>query len=243
MKLGFERRIVLSLIAGGALCATFAQAALAQDTNSYLYLAHAAPGRNISSTTNPALPIDISANGTCIAEGLGFGEIRGPFTMAAGTIAFRISKANSEAPCSEPAVFTGNTPLAAGTTHVGAIYLSGTNIFAQVFAADLSPLAVGQARALVLNASPQSLSATITNTPTTDGSGGQNVIPARTIRSMSPPLGFRYTSIYLTGTNTLEAGPHSIEIQSRNLYLYVLAGVASNGSVQLLGPKVIGDVF
>ena len=50
MKLNVGRTLVLTLALGSAMLAGSAQA---QDTNSYLYLAHAASGRNISSGTNP----------------------------------------------------------------------------------------------------------------------------------------------------------------------------------------------
>ena len=173
MKFRMDRAIT-HLVVASAMFAGLTYPALAQDSNTYLYLAHAASGRNVSSTANPEFPIDIKANGTCIAEGLSFGEIRGPFTIPAATVAFQISKANADAPCSEPAVFTANTPMAATVTYVGVISLDSSNeIFGQLYPANLSPIAVGQTRALVINATQQSLSATVTPNPRTDGSGGQ----------------------------------------------------------------------
>jgi len=243
MKFRLDRAIAL-LVVAGAMFAGLAHSALAQDSNSYLYIAHAASGRNVSPTANPEYPIDVSANGTCIAAGLSFGEIRGPFTIPAATVAFSISKANSEAPCSEPAVFNSNTPMAAAVTYVGVINLtSSNNIFGQLYPADLSPMAVGETRALVINATEQSLSATVTTNPTTDGSGGQFNVQPGVLGEATPPHGMNFTSVYLGGTNTLEAGPVSIETLSRNVYIYIFAGSATNGSVQLLGPKVIRGVF
>lgn len=218
--------------------------ALAQDTNAYLYLVHAASGRDLSASTNPEFPIDISANGTCIAKGLSFGDVRGPFAAPAGAVAFNISKANSVNPCSEPAIFIAETPLAASATYVGVVSLDASNnVSGQIFEADLSPLAIGQTRALVINATQDSLSATVTPDPRTDGSGGQFNVAPGTLGEAVPPGGVQYTSIYSGGTNTLEAGPIMIETLARNVYIYVFAGSSSNGSVQLIGPKVIRGVF
>ena len=241
MKLNVGRTLVLTLALGSAMLAGSAQA---QDSNSYLYLAHAASGRNISSGTNPEVPIDVSVNGTCIAEGLSFGEIRGPFAIHAATEAFRVSKANAELPCSEPAIFTANSAMAATVTYVGVVSLDNSNnITGQLYPANLTPLAVGQTRALVVNATHQNLSSTITYEPRTDGSGGQFPIPAGSIKAGAAPPGVTFVSIYSTGTNTLQAGPISIQTLKRNVYIYVLAGSATNGTVQLLGPKVVWGVY
>ena len=218
--------------------------ALAQDTNAYFYIVHAASGRDVSSNTNPEFPIDISANGACIVKGLSFGDLRGPFTAPAGAVAFQISKADSENPCSEPAVFTASSPMAAAGTYVGVVFLDDSNnVFGELFQADLSPLAIGQTKALVINATHDSLSATVTPDPRTDGSGGQFNVAPLTLEVAQPPTGVQYTSVYSGGTNTLEAGPIMIETLPRNVYVYVFAGSASNGSVQLIGPKVIRGVF
>lgn len=240
-------RIRLQQIITVVFCAVVGastHSALAQDTNAYLYLVHAASGRNVSSNTNPEFPIDISANGACIAKGLSFGDIRGPFTAPAGQVAFQISKANSENPCSEPAVFSAGAPMAAAGTYVGVVFLDASNnVFGQLFQADLSPLAMGQTRALVINATQDSLSATVTPDPRTDGSGGQFNVAAGTLEEAQTPGGVQYTSVYSGGTNTLEFGPMMIETLPRNVYIYVFAGSASNGSVQLIGPKAIRGVF
>lgn len=232
------------LVVFWAVVGASAPTALAQDTNAYLYLVHTISGRDVSSNTNPEFPIDISANGTCIAMGLSFGDIRGPFTAPAGTVAFQISMANSENPCSEPAVFTASSPMAAAGTYVGVVSLDASNnVRGQLFQADLSPLAVEQTRALVINATQNSLSATVTPDPRTDGSGGQFNVAPGTLGEAQPRAGVQYTSVYSGGTNTLEYGPMMIETLPRNVYIYVFAGSASNGSVQLIGPKVIRGVF
>jgi hypothetical protein len=244
MKSRLERSIALFLVMCSAMALGSAQAALAQDSNTYFYLAHAAPGRDISSTTNPDLPIDVSVEGTCMAQGLRFGEIRGPFTLPAATVAFRISKASSVNPCSEPSLFTANAPMAAGTVYVGAISLNASkNVVGQLYPANLSPIPDNHARILVVNTTPQNLSAAITRDPRTDGTGGQVSFAPNTIKLADPPLGFQYTTTYFTGTKTVVAGPMAIDIEKRNAYIFVFAGSGANGTVQLLGPTAIRDVF
>lgn len=234
-------RAVLAIALGSGLIAA---ASHAQDTNAYLYLVHAASGRNLSPASNPEFPVDISINGTCVVKGVSFGEIRGPYTAPAGTFSFNVSTANSIAPCSNPSIFAAPSVMSAANTYLGVIKLDASNaLTGQIYPVDLSSLAPGGSRALVVNATTQNLSATVTSAPTTDGSGGQFSVPAGTLQEATPPLGVYYTSIYIDQTNTLEAGPVQIETLTRNVYIYVLAGSAANETVQLIGPKVIHGVF
>ena len=57
MKTSTQYRGILLIVLGSAI---ISGSAMAQDQNAYLYIAHAASGRVISSTTNPALPVDMS---------------------------------------------------------------------------------------------------------------------------------------------------------------------------------------
>jgi len=225
----------------GLVAAVLTGTAPAQDTAN-LYIAHAASGRELSPSTDPALPIDISVDGVCVVKGESFGDILGPFSFPVETVSFRISLANSLDPCTNPAVFTASTSLGAGTT-LGVVSLEGSNVFGRVYPVNLSSIPIGATRAFVTNATSQNLSATVTYKPTTDGSGGQFLVPAGTMRMAVPPAGQTFTSIYQGGTNTLEAGPYAIETEPRNAYLYVLAGSVTNHSVQLIGPKVILNVL
>jgi hypothetical protein len=232
---------VLAIALGSGLVAATSHA---QDTNAYLYLVHAAPGRNFSQTANPELPVDISINGMCVVKGITFGEIRGPYSAPAGNFNFIVSKANSFTPCSNPAIFAAPSGLSAGNTYLGAIMVSGPEaLTGNVYPLDVSSIAPGVARALVLNATTQNLAATVTPMPTTDGSGGQFSVPAGTLRETGPPLGVYFTSVYIDQTDMLQAGPIQIETLARNAYIYVFAGSAANGTVQLIGPKVIHGVF
>lgn len=218
----------------------FTGAAQSQDNNTYLYIAHAVSGRNISSATNPAFPIDVLVDGqVCIAKDEAFGEIRGPFTSAAGTYSFAVSMANTAAPCSNPAIYSVTADLSAGQTYYGILTLDGNNqVAAQLYQADFSSIPMGQSRVVVANSTNQNLTASLS------GNGSDSVdIGANSLQEANIPSGMYTGNVYLQGTSTAEAGPESINLMSRDLYFYVLGGSANNSSVQILGPKVIKDVF
>ena len=218
----------------------FLGSAGAQDTNTYLYVAQAASGRNISPTANPAYPIDVSANGVCIVKGEAFGQIVGPFTGPATSYTFNVSVANTQTPCSNPPIFTASDiSLAPGTTYFGVVTLdAGNNVTGQIYAADFSSIPAGQSRFVIANATGQNLTATLKQQEDLSVDIG-----AYSLQEAEVPSGHYSGSIFLQGTDTLEAGPQSVNAMSRDLYFYVLGGSASNNSVQIIGPKVIKDVF
>lgn len=236
-------RMILSRISALAILscsAMFLGSAEAQDTNTYLYIVDAASGRNISPTANPAYPVDISANGVCIVKGEAFGGIVGPFTGPPTAYTFDVSVANTQTPCSNPPVFTvANISLAAGVTYFGIVTLDASNnVTGQIYPADFSSIPAGQSRVVIANSTGQNLTAVLKGHPELNVEIAAGSIEEATVMSG------RYSgSIYLQGTDTLEAGPASIDAMSRDLYFYVLAGDASNNSVQIIGPKVIKDVF
>jgi uncharacterized protein DUF4397 len=235
------------LIPGGLLLGTMLATPIHAQT--YLYIAHAASGRNISATANPAYPIDISIDGNCVVKGLTFGEITGPLSGAAGSYHFVISPANTGSPCASPAVYSvESAPLADGTTYFGIVTLDSSNaLIGQIYGADFSSIPIGQSRVMVANATDQNLSASLKDHPGQDHhrcKPNANVdVAADSIAEADAPSGSYEGSIYLSGTDTWEAGPVSTNLQSRDLYFYVLAGSTSNNSVQIIGPKVIKDVF
>jgi len=237
MRMTFARMFPLVVLTCSVF---FLGSAGAQDTNTYLYIAQAASGRNISPTGNPAYPIDVSANGVCIVKGEAFGQIVGPFTGPATSYTFNVSVANTQTPCSNAPVFTAShISLAAGTTYFGIVALdAGNNVTGQIYAADFSSIPAGQSRIVIANAAEQNLTATLSHHQSLSVD-----IAAGSIQEATIPSGRYSGSVFLQGTETLEAGPESIDAMSRDLYFYVLGGSASNSSVQIIGPKVIKDVF
>jgi hypothetical protein len=223
-------------------CAGLSHPVNAADSNAYLYIAHAASGRNISSTTNPAYPVDVSVAGICVAKGASFGDIQGPFTGTAGTYVVKVSVANVASPCGNPAVFTGTAALQAGKAYLTVLTLDASNhVLGQLFAVNVSAVPSGKGRTAVFNATLSELGAVLKDE---NGStvGSANVAPGAVLVSDNV-AGMYAATIYVTGARTAATGPVPVTLSSKNLYLYVLAGAASNDSIQLIGPKVIGDVF
>lgn len=236
MKLRFGRTLVLF---AGLSVAMFASSVQGQvDTNSYFFIAHAAPGRMHVSGGNPAFPIDIKLNGTCIVKGESFGDILGPFTAAAGTFSFEISVANSLDPCSNPTIFSARNPSSAAVTYLGVLTLNSSNqLEGQVFSLDLAPVPADRSRLLVANATQEDLTAVLTQGTTTQ----MATIAKGSLANFDPGAGLGTATI--TSGSTTETGPVNVSLQPRNANIVVLAGSTSNHSIQLLGPKVIPGVF
>lgn len=242
MKLQLGRTVAF-IVALSSASAIFAGTAQAQNPNTYLYIAHAASGRNMSSSTNPEFPVDISVDNICIAKGETFGEIRGPFSGVAGSFSFKITTANTGAPCTGTAIFTASVSFTEGNTYLGIITLNGSNgVVGQVYPVDLSAVPAGQGRIMVANATLQNLSAKLAFSPSGTAAGSLNV-PASMVLGALPPAGMFTATVTPEGTSTVATGPVGVQIESRNVYLYVLGGSTSNNSVQVIGPKVIRDVF
>jgi hypothetical protein len=233
MKVHVERLIPVFVLA----CAAVTYAAPAADTNAYFYMAHAAPGRSISSTTNPELPVDVSIGGHCIAQGLSYGEIRGPVTLPAGSYAIKASYADAINPCGGTAGFSGTISLGAGTTSMG--ILTGQSS-GEIVSVNLSAVPVGVARLIVANTTPDNLTGKLTFSNSVTYSAS---FAAGTVASLDSPAGVVTATVYPEGSSTAATGPIQLDLVSRNVYLAVLTGSTANGSVQVVGPQVIRNVF
>lgn len=197
----------------------------------------------MSSTTNPEFPVDISIAGICIIQGESFGEIRGPFSGPAGTYAFNVSMANAANPCGNTPIFTANAPLSAATSYMGVLSEDASgHVTGQIFAIDLSTVPAGSSRIVVVNATPDNLTATLTGSGASGGTASAT-IAAGSVQSSFVPSGQYTGTVSLDGSSTAAVGPVTAELASRNVYLYLLAGSVANDSIQLVGPKVIRDVL
>lgn len=236
MKTSTQYRGILLIALGSAI---ISGSAMAQDQNAYLYIAHAASGRVISSTTNPALPVDVSVNGICIAKGVPYGDIQGPFSGPAGTYTFLFKRANAAAACTGTAVFSASVALSPGKSYFGVLSVGATNqVTGMIFPVDLSAISSGAGRYEIVNATQQTLGATVSKT----GFNGSVFVQPGTLQAGLLQPGIYSTSVINTAYAVV-SGPMSAEIAQRNAYLYVIAGSAAKGSVQLIGPKVIAGVF
>jgi len=224
--------------------ALFSVSAQAQDSNSYLYIAHAAPGRAVAtptlpiSTANPALPVDVSVDGNCIAHGLSYGEIGGPYSGPAGTYSFQFTMANSALPCTGQSLFGATVSLSPGTAYFGVLYVDASSaINGLLFQTDLSPIGSGFARVEVVNTTEETLNASVTN-----GSGTGTISIAPLSLQEGTVLVGSYQASITSGATTF-VGPTSIEVTSRDTSLWVISGSAAKQTVLLIGPKTIHGVF
>jgi hypothetical protein len=210
----------------------------AQSNDAYLYIAHSVPGRNVSSTTNPEFPVDVTADGTCIVKGESFGEILGPFSLAAGSVKFDISRANTVSPCSNSPIYSASASLSPNANYFGVLSLNSSNaVTAQLFGPNFSGIVPGWSRVMIANVTGQNLTATLTS--------NQSLylnIPANSAVTQNVISGQYAGTVTLEGTTTMEAGPDSATLMSRNFYFWVLTGSATNNSVQIVGPKIVRDI-
>jgi hypothetical protein len=231
--------VALFAVLGIASIATHATA-----QNTYLYIAHAAPGRNVSATPapNPEYPVDFSVNGICLAQGISFGEIRGPLSGPAGTYTVQFTAANSASPCQGNSVLIASVTFVPGATYFGVLTVNASNhVIGQIYLANLTPVAAGTGRFEVINATVDTLNTLLYNR-NDGGLAGSLTVPASTIVD-----GFAFSGLYTTNItdagNKVLVGPVDVEVEPRNSYLYVLAGSTTNQSVQLIGPMVIRGLF
>ena len=237
MKLRFGRTLILLVGLSAAMFAFSAQGQIVVDPNAYLYIAHAASGRQFASGGNPALPLDIKVNGVCISKGQSFGDIRGPYAAPGASWTFDVSLADSLNPCGNPTLASVTKTFSAGTTYVGVLTLNGSNQLEGLFyTADLSSVQTGRSRLLVANATQSSLTAVLKQGTTTLSS----TVAAGALGSFLPPTGMWMASVE-SGTTTV-AGPIDVTLLPKNVNIFVFAGSTSS-TVQLLGPKVIYSVF
>jgi hypothetical protein len=227
------------------LCmALFAGAANAQSNDTFLYFVHGASGRSVSSSANPAYPVDVLVNGQfCIVQGAAFGDIKGPFTAAAGNFSFKVSVASTSSPCGNPAIYEVSTALTAGQTYFGVFNVTPNGKFyTSLVTADYSTIAAGQSRVVIANYTDKTLSASLT-AESNNETNSLNYIAPGTFQTAVAPSGKYSGGIYVAGTQNLVLGPLSANLQSRDYSIYFLSGSVANSSVQLIGPKTIKNVF
>ena len=235
MKIKMQCLFALFAVLGGAMITNFAQA-----QNANLYVAHAAPGRNVSSTEHPELPVDLQINNVCVAQGIAFGDIRGPFSEPAGSYTVQFSTADVAKPCKGTSAFTATIGVAAGTTYFGVLTLDASNkLTGQIYTPDLTPVKVGEGRLQVINAGLDPLNTFLTSSA---GNSGVVPVPPGTIAEGGAPAAI-YTGTVTDASNAVQVGPVIVQIEPTNSYIYVLGGSTANHTVQIIGPAVIRGVF
>jgi hypothetical protein len=243
MRIRLEGLLFLFVVSA---CATVPYSAHAQDTNAYLYIAHAASGRSISSTTNPGFPVDVSIGGHCVVQGETFSEIRGPFTLPAGSYAVNVTVADSINPCAGASAFSAGIALNAGSTSLGVIGVnSAQQVTGQIVPVNMGPVASGRVRAIVVNTTASSLTGVITQGDGTSSPLSADV-PAATVSEITVVTGLWNLNFYPLGMfppAPAVFGPTEFEVDSRSVYLMVLAGSTADNTLELIGPRAIRGVY
>lgn len=238
MKMKMQCLSALLVVLG---CALTLPRATAQ--NAYFYIVHAAPGRNVVTAVppllgppSPMLPVDLSVNGQCVAREISYGDIAGPLSGPAGVSTVIFTQANSTAPCSGVPVFSGQVNTTVGTTYYGVLSVNTAGkVFAQIYAANFSPVPVGVGRIELINATSSTLKVTF-------GTNGPFSLAPNSLNDFNAPPG-TFSSSVLDANGLRLAGPANLQVLQRDLYIYVLAGSTTNKSVQSFGPKAIPGIF
>ncbi len=105
------------------------------------YVIHGIPGEDLGLAAD--LPVDVALNGACALTGFTFGAVTDAIELTPGVYDIKIGLANSENPCSEPAVIEASVKLAAQ---------SSTTLIAHL-TADKAPTASAFSNAVDLDAS------------------------------------------------------------------------------------------
>ncbi|MGA3087131.1 MAG: DUF4397 domain-containing protein [Terriglobales bacterium] len=232
-------RVVLQL---AALFLALGASALA-DSNAYLYIVHAIPGRDIADNLNPGLPVDVLINGkSCLVHGLTFANTSGPLTLAAGTYDVEISLANTLQPCTNATLAASQVTLTPGESLSAVAAITSTQPALLQFTDDLAPVVPGNARFVLVNsADAPALEATLTpvgvkNPPTFSGSADPN-----TQTAIPVPAGTYLVQITALGSTTVLTSVE-IALTDQSVTLSYASGETVNNTIGLVN-RTIRDVF
>jgi len=229
------------LAVAATMLAGLAAPALAASPASVLVV-HGIPGRDVAAGLDPQLPVDVQVNGAvCLLKNFTFGQIAGPFDLPAGSYSIAISLANPVSPCSNAAVISANVTLTAGEFGAVVAQLSTTGApTAGVYPIDVSPIAAGSQRFVVVHAAdaptvqvhggslgknPEAFTF-----PLAEGAEAEKTVPSRA----------KFQATIAAGGATF--GPVDVVGGGQGLFAIFAVGKAGSGSVTLLG-KSIPSVF
>ena len=237
MKL--RTRAVLQLT---ALLLALAAFSFASD-DTYLYIVHGIPGRDIADNLNPGYPVDVLVNGkSCLIHGLTFGNTDGPYTLIAGTYELQISAANTLAPCTNAPVITSQVTLLPGTNVTAVAAISGTEPVLLQFADDLGPVVPGNGRFVFAQAADApALQATLTQLFAKTPKTFTLTSAPGTEEWVGVPAGTYLVQISAAGTTTLLTS-EQITLLDQSVTLSYAAGEELNNTVGLVN-RTIRDVF
>jgi hypothetical protein len=222
------------------LCAALSTAMYASD-NASLYLVQGIPGRDFTTTTDPAFPVDVLFNDyDCFLHGLAFGVVDGPLTFSPGTYDVKISVANTLAPCSNTPFIDSTIKLTSDVDVSAVIALSQTGTpTILTFANDFAAVQANMGRIIFAQAADASTVTVLLQNTATTKTFTYTVKPGAVLNA-NVPAG-NYTVQINEGTTTL-VPPTAVVLPSQAATLLYAVGEASNNSVTLF-TRTVKDII
>jgi len=227
--------VVLSLM---VVCLAFSSLMFAAD-DAYLYIVHGLPGRDVSASLDPALPVDILLNNDlCIERGTTFGLVVGPLALPSGQYNLKMGPANPFVPCSESPIVDTDVSLKAGqdVTAIAALDEKGQPTVLN-FVNDLASVAEGQARVTLTNAGDAPVLQVTLQVVNSKQKYTYNVNPGKAVDATLPAN--EYT-IEVAAKDSLLIPPQPILLTSVSATLVYAVGRADNGSLALVTKTIRG---
>lgn len=223
------------------VCLALSAASFAADAS--LYIVHGIPGRNLADNLNPGLPVDILINNVaCVARGLTFGNIAGPYTLPAGQYSVQISPANTLAPCTNASLIDAEVSLNSGAEVSGVMTLADSGPVLLNFADNFVAVAPGTTRfAFANSADASALKATLTQVGVKNPRTFTATAEPGAKASIAVPAGLYDLAVTAQGSTT-ELASQQVFLAAQSVELTYAVGSASNNSVSL-DIRVVKDVF
>jgi hypothetical protein len=232
MKKNIRLTLALAL-----LCAALSTASLA----SSLYVVQGMPGRDYTTPSDPAFPVDVLVNDeVCYEHGLAFGLIGGPLTLAAGSYDVKVSVADSLAPCTDTPLVDSTIKIDAEKDYSAVLALSSNGTPALLtLTNNFASVAANMGRVLFAQAADAPAVQVILQNTTTLKLYTYTVQPGALLDVTLPAD--TYTVEVNQGTTTLVPST-TVVLSSQSAALLYAIGEASNNTVSLV-TKTIKDVI
>jgi hypothetical protein len=216
---------------------------------SYTYIVHGIPGRDVGVAYNPSFPIDVSVDGACIVKNAQFGNIIGPVEIPSGTVTVLAYTANATNPCSGRAILGTQAGVALGQTiSVVAGETANRTLTFNPLVVDLMPVALNSGRVVIYHQA---------DAPALDVLGAALTADQRNVtlsdigltgiaRGQGKAAAVQAGTVYLgrvmfPGAAEPSYGPPA-SVGNRAVEIEYLVGSAATGSLTVLG-TLIPDVY
>ena len=216
------RKHAIAITAAGLLASASAGAA-------NLTVVHGIAGDDLG--VDPALPVDVSVNGTCLLTAFEFGGIAGPVEVDAGGYDVEIRLADSENPCQGALALSQSVTLALGeNASAVAHYTTEGSISLSKFTNDVRSTADGQTRVIVRH---------LADAPNVDvvyEAGGQIVAEIEDLAfeqqgKRDVDAGVYQVSVKVAGTDITALGPYEVGTSPSVVNLGYVVGSVGGGTL------------